>query len=110
MSTYTPDKFVLIDYGTGYPPKDRYAVLAGFYGGFAGSNSWKRSSSIVSVEVVDDKQIIATTYSGSKYILYKGCVGFTMLTSSLIAGVNLDTLQDWDEIVKAFKGENDEGC
>ena len=32
MSTYTPDKFVLIDYGPAYPPKERYAILAGFYG------------------------------------------------------------------------------
>ena len=51
MSTYTPDKFVLIDYSPVYPPKERYAILAGFYGGFAGSNSWKRSISIASVEV-----------------------------------------------------------
>ena len=102
MSTYTPDKFVLIDYGSTYPPKERYAILAGFYGGFAGSNSWKRSSPVVSV-VVDDKQIIATTYSGSKYILYKGCVGVTMLTQSLLSQTQLETIDEWEEIVQKLK-------
>ena len=103
MNAYTPDKFVLIDYGTTYHPKERYTVLAGFYGGFAGSNSWKRSSSIVSVEVVDDEQIIATTYSGSKYILYKGCVGVTMLTQSLLSQAQLDVVDEWEEIVQKLK-------
>lgn len=103
MSTYAPDKFVLIDYGTGYSPKERHAILAGFYGGFAGSNSWKRSSSIAAVEVVDDKQIVATTYSGSKYVLYKACVGTTMLTQSLLSQAQLDVVDEWEEIVKKLK-------
>ena len=103
MSTYTPDKFVLIDYGTYYQPKERYAILAGFYGGFAGSNSWKRSSSIASVEVVDGKQIVATTYSGSKYVLYKSCVGTTMLTQSLLSKAQLDVVDEWEEIVQKLK-------
>lgn len=103
MSTYTPDKFVLIDYGTDYPPKERYAVLAGFYGGFAGSNSWKRSSPIACVEVVDDKEIVATTYSGSKYVLYKTCVGTTMLTQSLLSQAQLDVVDEWEEIVQKLK-------
>lgn len=104
MSEYLPDKFVLIDYGTDHSPKERYAVLAGFYGGFAGSNSWKRSSSIVSVEVVDDKQIVATTYSGSRYILHKACVGTTMLTQSLLSQAQLDVVDEWEGIVKIAKG------
>ena len=103
MNTYAPDKFVLIDYGTDYPPTERYAILSGFYGGFAGSNSWKRSSSIVSVEVVDDEQIVATTYSGSKYVLYKGCVGVTMLTQSLLSQTQLDVVDEWEEIVQKLK-------
>ena len=103
MRTYTPDKFVLIDYGEGYSRDERYAILGGWYGGFAGSNSWKRSSPVVSVVVVDDKQIIATTYSGSKYILHKGCVGVTMLTQSLLSQVQLNVVDGWDEIVNVLK-------
>ena len=104
MSEYLPDKFVLIDYGTDHPPRGRYAVLAGFYEGFAGSNSWKRSSPIASVEVVDDKQIVATTYSGSKYVLYKACVGTTMVTQSLLSQAQLDVVDEWEGIVKIAKG------
>ena len=103
MSTYTPDKFVLIDCGDSYAKDERYAILGGWYGGFAGSNSWKRSSPVVSVEVADDKQIIATTYSGSKYILHKGCVGVTMLTQSLLSRTQLNVVDEWDEIVKKLK-------
>ena len=101
---YTPDKFVLIDYGSTYRPKERYAILAGFYGGFTGSNSWRRSSSIVSVEVVDDKQLVVTTYSGSKYVLHKACVGTTMLTQSLLSQAQLEVVDEWEEIVKIAKG------
>ena len=103
MTTYTPDKFVLIDYSPVYRPKERYSILAGFYGGFAGSNSWKRSSSIVSVDVVNDKQLIVTTYSGSKYVLHKVCVGVTMLTQSLLSQAQLDVVDEWEEIVQKLK-------
>ena len=103
MRTYTPDKFVLIDYGSSYARDERYAILGGWYGGFFDKNSWKRSSSIVSVEVVDDKQLIVTTYSGSKYVLYKGCVGVTMLTQSLLSQTQLDVVDEWEEIVNVLK-------
>lgn len=102
MKTYTPDKFVLIDYGAEYA-KERYAVLGGWYGGFAGSNSWKRSSPIEEAEIVNDKEIIITTDSGSKYILYKGCVGVTMLTQSIIDQAKLDAIAAWNEIVESLK-------
>lgn len=102
MKTYTPDKFVLIDYGVEYD-KERYAVLGGWYGGFAGSNSWKRSSPIEKAKIVNDKEIIITTHSGSKYILYKGCVGVTMLTQSIIAQAKLDAIAAWNEIIEALK-------
>lgn len=102
MKTYTPDKFVLIDYGEEYA-KERYAVLGGWYGGFAGSNSWKRSSPIEEAEIVNDKEIIITTHSGSKYILYKGCVGVTMLTQSILAQAKLDVIDEWDKIVETLK-------
>lgn len=104
---YIPDKWVVVDYGQTYG-KDRYAVLAGWYVGFTGSSSWKRSSSIQHTDFISDDQICCTTYSGSTYILHKGRIGLTMFTGSLIEEAKLGTLQDWDEIVKAFKGERDE--
>ena len=35
-----PHKWVVIDYGKEYEDTQRYAILAGWYGGFAGSDSW----------------------------------------------------------------------
>lgn len=107
MKTCTPDKFVLIDYGAEYA-KERYAVLGGWYGGFTGSNSWKRSSPIEEAEIVNDKEIIITTDSGSKYILYKGCVGVTMLTQSIVDQSKLDVIDEWDEIVEKLKEDGND--
>lgn len=101
--SYIPDKWVIVGYSEKYHPKERYAILAGWYGGFAGSNSWKRSSSIVSVEVVDNKQLIATTYSGSKYVLCRSCVGTTMLTQSLLSQAQLGVVDELEEIIQKLK-------
>lgn len=101
---YIPDKWVVVDYSNKYSPTERYAILAGWYVGFTGSSSWKRSSSIQHTDFISDDQICCTTYSGSTYILHKGRIGLTMFTSSLTEEAKLDTLQDWDEIVKALKG------
>lgn len=104
MSEYIPDKFVVIDYGEQYA-EEQYAILAGWYGGFAGSDHWKRSSPIVKWEQEDDAKIVAHTLSGSQYVLYENCIGFTMLTQSLISQTTLKTLSGWKEIVKIAKGE-----
>lgn len=105
MSEYIPDKFVIIDYGNKYEQDERYAVLAGWYGGFAGSDHWKRSSPVVRWEQESDTKLIAHTLSGSKYVLYKNYIGFTMLTQSLISQTTLKTVDEWEEIVKIAKGE-----
>lgn len=101
--SYTPDRFVIIDYGNKYEQEDRYAVLAGWRGNFVTSDSWKRSSSIVKWEVETDK-IVATTFSGSKYILVEGSIGVTMLTASLIAQASLTVVDVWNDILEIAKG------
>ena len=45
--SYFPHNWVVIDYGEEYAATQRYAILAGWYGGFTGIDSWKRSSPIV---------------------------------------------------------------
>lgn len=71
MSTYTPDAWVPVlieseQYGK------VYKVLAGWYGGFAGSDSWKLSSGIESVEVSEDGTVLTMPQSsGSTYIVGK---------------------------------------
>ena len=100
---YFPHKWVVIDYGeeVGYTPQ-RYAILAGWYGGFAGSDSWKRSSPIVEWDFKED-DLEVTTESGSKYVLHKGAIGVTMLTQSLISDAGLIVLCEWEEIVHKLK-------
>lgn len=99
---YFPHKWVVIDYGKEYEATQRYAILAGWYGGFAGSDSWKRSSPIVEWDFKEDS-LEVTTESGSKYILHEKAIGVTMLTQSLISDAGLTVLCEWEEIVKKLK-------
>ena len=100
---YFPHKWVVIDYGeeVGLAPQ-RYAILAGWYGGFAGSDSWKRSSPVVEWDFKEDG-LEVTTESGSKYVLHKGAIGVTMLTQSLISDAGLVVLCEWEEVVHKLK-------
>ena len=83
-------------------PPQRYAILAGWYGGFAGSDSWKRSSPVVEWDFKEDGLEVSTE-SGSKYVLHKGAIGVTMLTQSLISEAGLVVLCEWEEIVHKLK-------
>lgn len=101
---YFPHKWVVIDYGKECAATQRYAILTGWYGGFAGSDSWKRSSPVVEWDFKED-DLEVTTESGSKYVLHKGAIGVTMLTQSLISDAGLTVVSKWGEIVKIAKGE-----
>ena len=101
---YFPHKWVVIDYGDGYIATQRYAILAGWYGGFAGSDSWRRSSPIVKWDFKED-DLEATTESGSKYVLHKGAIGVTMLTQSLISDAGLTVVSEWEDVCKLVKGD-----
>ena len=102
--TYFPHKWVVIDYGEEYADTQRYAILAGWYGGFAGSDSWKRSSPIVEWDFKED-DLEVTTESGSKYVLHKGAIGVTMLTQSLISEAGLTVVYKWEDVCKLVKGD-----
>jgi hypothetical protein len=71
-----PDRWVVIQIN------DQKHVLAGYMGGYLGSDSYRRSSPIKSFEKAEDV-IIATTSSGNKYSLNMGREGFTNLTSTI---------------------------
>lgn len=65
MSTYTPDEWVLIE----IKPKDSASfekILACWYGGFAGSNSWKLSSGNLEA-YIEGGFIVFPQESGSIY-------------------------------------------
>lgn len=83
MSVYSPDTWVILKIAAvGEEPV--YKILAGWYGGFAGSNSWKLSSGITSVEY--DTEFDQTHYhqsSGSLYICNNHTYGFSSLTQGI---------------------------
>lgn len=83
---YVPDVWVIVKISaTGEDTV--YKILAGWYGGFAGSNSWKLSSGITSVEVDPDfpEQTNYHQSSGSTYICHKGSYGFSSMTSGMFS-------------------------
>jgi hypothetical protein len=69
MGIYTPDCWELLRVTT-TDGEVINKVIAGWYGGFAGSNSWKISSGIETVIDRDDHFEMPQS-SGSTYILYK---------------------------------------
>ena len=81
MSEYTPDKWVIIeiDYGEEKIQK----ILASWYGGFAGSNSWRLSSGITGVEELEDSYIIKNE-SGSVYTCYKVRYGMSSYAMAVL--------------------------
>ena len=59
-----------------------YKVLAGWVGGFAGSDSWRFSSPIQSVSI-DENKIAFSNESGSRYLCNPRSEGFTVLSRSI---------------------------
>ena len=80
---YRPDVWIIVEvYGT-QVNQNWYRVLAGWYGGFAGSNSWKLSSGITGIEDCDTYWLI-TNFSGSKYYCHKECERLSMTTGMIL--------------------------
>jgi hypothetical protein len=79
MSNYTPDRWVIVEINSTEHGKIR-KVLGSWYGGFAGSDSWRMNSGIQ--EVIDRGQYYDIVgYSGSIYKCYKGSEGMSSYTS-----------------------------
>jgi hypothetical protein len=84
MSSYTPDVWKVIEVtNEGHPA--RVSVLGGWYGGWAGSNSWKLSSGIMAWDDQGD-YYEAKNASGSVYRCYKASERTSMLTMSVLQG------------------------
>ena len=81
MSEYTPDKWVVIeiDYGEEKIQK----ILSSWYGGWAGSDSWRLSSGITAVEELEDSYIIKNE-SGSVYTCFKKRYGMSSYAMSIL--------------------------
>ena len=64
MSNYTPDRWVVVEID--YEGIKTQRILSSWYGGWAGSDSWRLSSGITGVEELEDSYIIEND-SGSVY-------------------------------------------
>jgi hypothetical protein len=82
MSTYTPDKWVIVRITSKeHPPIDK--VIGSWYGNFTGGDSWRMNSGISTVvENEDSYDIIG--YSGSVYYCKKGCAGMSAYTEMVM--------------------------
>ena len=81
MSEYTPDKWVVIE--VDYEGVKTQKILSSWYGGWAGSDSWRLSSGITEVEELEDSYIIKN-HSGSIYTCFKKRYGMSAYTGSVL--------------------------
>lgn len=80
----TPDKWVLVELKNLTDNKSHYRVLGSWYGGFAGSNSWKLSSGVLPEKLErTDTFYKSPQESGSTYTMYHGCYGMSGFTSGV---------------------------
>lgn len=94
MNTYTPDVWVVLEIDSPQleMPMPIHKVFAGWYGGFAGSNSWKLNSGITAVRR-DGDWFEFDGYSGSTY----RCHANNYHMSGLMHGVYANWLKQADE-------------
>lgn len=84
MSEYNPDCWELIKLTEASTGQVTYKVVAGWYGGFVGADSWKISSGIK--DVIDHNEYFEMPqFSGSVYHLGKGCRRMSSLMHNVIA-------------------------
>ena len=75
-----PDRWVILRLDDG--KKVVRKILSGWQGGYLYGDEWRLSSAIVGQENVDDRNIKATTQSGSSYILHRLSWGLSGLTAA----------------------------
>jgi len=81
MSEYTPDCWVVIELD--YEGMKTQKILSSWYGGWAGSDSWRLSSGITEVEELEDSYIIKNQ-SGSVYTCYRRRYGMSSYTAGIL--------------------------
>lgn len=110
MSTYTPDVWVVLEFDAPQLEKPIQKVFAGWYGGFAGSDSWKLNSGITKVRIDDEGHYEFDGYSGSTYYCHFNNYKMSGLMHGILArwqeqankrGDTTIRILDIDEIVKS---------
>jgi hypothetical protein len=95
---YSPDAWVIVK----VPSDDtHYRILAGWYGGYGGGDSWKLSSGVTKIEESDEMYAIHNT-SGSIYNCHKNCERMSGYMSMIFSqyqkssGIELVEFKDLD--------------
>ena len=99
MSNYTPDVWVVLEFDTPQLEKPLRKVFAGWYGGFAGSNSWKLNSGITEVRQVDGWWEF-DGYSGSTYRCHPNNYHMSGLMQGILATWQKQAEQRGDTTIK----------
>ena len=81
----TPDRWIVITL-VDNDGVETDKVLAGWYGGYLGSDCWRINSGIEKVEE-EDTYFLFHGYSGSVYKCYKHLYGTTGLTASILSNI-----------------------
>lgn len=84
MSTYHPDRWVLVEIDS--PAHGKITkVMASWYGGYLGSDSWKMSSGVNKITQTPEGYEFIND-SGSVYFCHKDAYGMSGYTGSVYAG------------------------
>ena len=107
MNNYTPDVWVVLEFDAPELENPTRKVFAGWYGGFAGNNSWKLNSGIVQTKFVENFYEFEG-YSGSTYFCHPNGYGMSsymlsVLDRWLVYAESKDNMQirvlDLDEVL-----------
>lgn len=85
MRTYNPDLWTLLKI-SGPEGKPIFKILGSWYGGFAGSNSWRLSSGCLTPTVTGGT-IVWPQSSGSVYEVHLSNVGMSGYTQSVLSSL-----------------------
>ena len=86
MNTYNPDRWVVLEFEfldvTSGETEIVQKVFAGWYGGYAGSDSWKLNSGITEIWIDGDRYEFAGS-SGSVYQCHKNGYGMSSYMTTI---------------------------
>lgn len=96
---YTPDRWVVVEFQQAEDITQK--ILAGWYGGFAGADSWKLSSGVVDTADLGDA-FEFLNHSGSIYRCFKYNQGLSFLTQSILNSWLEECKSDPDLTIKVY--------
>ena len=100
MSTYTPDKWVVVKI-EGEDVPLIYKVFACWYGGFLNGDSWKMNSGIKKVRLLEKKYWMFTGFSGSIYQCHVEGYGTNMYGGGVLQGF-IEKAKEQDTIIEVL--------